>query len=273
MVLATHDNPSGSSRATNQLWVPGVPGYGGVQVPSTVDGVVVMLHSGVTVIPVVPSLLAYQVLAPGLYALANNLVAANWAVLWPSYPEEGQGNVVPIQALINDLESATSSSGQQLATTTGNWWDDVLTCCGRRWPGKKIAVAGWSEGAFMALKTAALRPGQVIGGIAHEPATIWGNVVDAPFNFTGVSSPNYDLSATALDAVTEPFLVGYGTNDMTVGYSSAGTGGTPVSNTQAMIAAAGANISANSTADTHEMTGTDVTTYTDYFASTLAPLR
>ena len=147
----------------------------------------------------------------------------------------------------------------------------------------KTVAGGFSMGAYKAMEVAINRT--VLGLIAHCPPTLFGNIGNTytpPENFSLITWTGMNLSTTALNAVTDPSIIGYGTGDLAVGYNLAGTGGTPVSNTDAIITAAGiaqpGKCTRNATADTHEFTGTpsgagnDAATYAAWVASTMDPL-
>lgn len=273
MTLSTHCNGfTGNPLASGQVPVPGVPGYGGVDLPSgTVSGVCVMLHGLLPYVLPGQSLPSYKLFGEGLGTLSADLTGDNWAVLWPSYPSEGAGNVNSATALIADMNSATSGGGTQYLTTVLEWWDHVVLYIHQTWPGQKIAVAGWSEGAFMACTIAARKQSTIIGGVAHEPATIWNNIT-ALTGYTFPTVANLNLSTSALSGVTVPFMVSYGTADNFVGWQNPG-GSFPTSNTDAMITNGGSGVVRNSTADTHQLTSTDATTFHSFFTGHLNGLR
>lgn len=269
-----------NSLAANELGVPGVPGLGQQFVPGTVKGVCVMMHGLQTLpepVPQVPVDVT-GILPEYLATWKNDLVADDWVVVYPSHPEDGFASGVGAQAIYNDVNADTGHGSRYLQTMLW-WWDHIVDYIHTNWPGQKIMVCGVSEGGYYVLQIAANRGSTIIGGIAHVPSTIWSNVnptFTPPVNFSTTTTTGMDAGTTLLNGVTVPLMVSYGTNDIAVGYDTAGTGGTPVSNTDAMITnavAAGRPITRNSTTDNHELLLADVTTFMSYTTGTLDLLR
>lgn len=279
-MIITHCDPTGAGPAAHQLGVPGVPGLGSVQVPATVDGIAVMLHGLFTATPTIPITPADTggILPNYFGTWAADLLADNWVVLEPSHPEDGWAAGPPLGGLWDDV-SNDATFGARYLNTVLLWWDHIIGYCGQRWPGKKIALFGFSMGGWMGFQIAANRQSTVLGGVVHCPATIWSNANPAftpPDNFGTLTTTGMDAGATILNSCTKPLMVSYGTADAAVGYDAAGTGGTPVSNTDAIITnavAAGRPITRNATTDNHELLSADVTTFMSYVTGTLDPLR
>lgn len=265
--------------ATNQLPVPGVPGLGSVYVPSTVNGVAVILH-GLQVAPRPSPLTAEDDAGGGFFPTSfgtwkTDLLADHWAVVYPSRPEDGYYSGLGAQAIYNDVNS-DAGHGLQYLTTLLHWWDHVKVYCSTNWPGKAVILCGFSAGAYTGLQIAANRQADILGAVLHAPATIWHNVGSGftpPVVFSSTTTTGMDAGTGILDSVTVPMMVSYGTADSAVGYDLAGTGGTPVSNTDLIISNAGANVTRRSTGNDHYFNGTDVTAFMSYITGTLDPLR
>lgn len=282
-MVATHC-PSAAAGTLNpgQLACPPVPGYGTVHVPSTVDGVCVYfngLADAMTQPPFIPAD-SGGILPSAAGTWVTQLVADNWAVVFfPSYPETAYPGD-PAAGIVADVTSATGGNGLQYLTTLGLMWSHILDYCHANWPGKKIIVVGFSQGGFTTLVMAQYHLSTIIGGVIVNPATLWENInpiFTTPLTFSSYNWSAMDAGPTALNACTKPFLFQYGMTDIAVGYDLAGTGGTPVSNSDIMITNAvnaGMPITRSATTNNHAFTAANVTgTFMPYIEATLDPLR
>lgn len=223
-MTVTHCNPTGTGPAAHELWTPGVPGLGGVQVPGTVDGVMVLLHGLITGQVTVPlPLVDSGGLLPAAWGtLTSDLLADNWAVIQPSHPEDGYFTGVPLDGLWDDI-SNDSTFGARFTNRVLLWSDHIIDYCHAQWPGKKIALFGFSEGGWMALQILANRTSALLGGIAHCPATVWENPNPSftpPHDFATINTTGMDAGPTILNACSVPTLVSYGTADSAVGWAA-----------------------------------------------------
>lgn len=279
MTVDTHCLPSGSL-VSHQLGVCGVPGNGTYQAPTaTLRGTAVLCH-GLDVVPTGPPVYPFDsggILPIYFGTWTADLRADGWGVLSPAYPEDGYAGA-PVAGLLDDVKTDPAFGARYLATTL-LWCDHILDFCETTNPGKPVLLLGMSEGGWHVLTImGSSRSDSFVGGIAHCPATIWSNAspaFTAPYSFAGVNTTGMDAGTGVLDGCTRPVMVSYGTNDAAVGYDLAGTGGTPVSNTDSIITnaqAAGRPITRNATTDNHELLAADVTTFMSYITGTIDPL-
>lgn len=126
--------------------------------------------------------------------------------------------------------------GARVVETLGRWMDhEVRKVWADTAEGIPIVLAGFSLGAWAAIQLAITgsptgMDWNLVGFIAHAPATIWENVYGfgnwpgapasgappaAALNFSGM-----DLSTTALNGVTIPGIVGGSNTDATVGWTN-----------------------------------------------------
>jgi hypothetical protein len=198
-------------------------------------GILVWLHPSFTTdLPrpytVVPS-------ASTLEASAN---ADGWIFAFPAYTFDWsvRGATSTSANISNDCAN-DSGHGSRLQTTLLWWWDHMVNYLASVYgPNRPTILGGFSLGAWAALTIAINRPGTLVGYIAHCPATIWSNItfgnVAFPANTSGM-----DLSATCLNAVTIPGIVGWSNTDGVAGYTNGTPAhGGPVSNTIQFITAA-----------------------------------
>lgn len=281
----THCLPEGSL-AAHQLPVPGVPGSGSVQVPSSPKAIAVLLH-GLQTAPV--AAIGEPTDTGGVLPLyfgtwASDLLADGWVVLYPSYAEDGFDGA-PCAGLYDDVSNDTGFGSRYLATTL-LWTDHLLAWRDANYAGLPIALFGMSEGGWHALVIASLRPHQIIGAIAHCPATIWSNAdpsFTTPVDFGLISTAGMDLGPDALASCPVPVMLSYGTSDAAVGWGIPGEGTCPSSgytlpqSTADLIIVtaqeASAPVTRNATTDNHELLAADVATFMDYTTSTIDPLR
>lgn len=265
MTYVGHCGTSNPTPAAGQLGVNGIPGLGDVQVPATVSGVCILLHplnDYVAQPPFVPTDTG-GALPVVLGSLASLLLADNWVVLFPSHPDDPYPS--PAGAIAGDVSTDTGHGSRYLDTLLLTW-DHMVDYSEHFWPGKKRMVIGLSKGAYYALQVAANRAADIIGAIAHVPATIWSNIPAAytgPADFTTLNTTGMDAGPHLLDAIptTLPVLVSYGTADQVVGWQNPG-GTLPTSNTDAIItnaqAAGRSLVFRNATPDNHEMVSADI---------------
>lgn len=227
MTVLTHCLPTGAL-AVHQLPVPGVPGSGSAQAPSSPKGVAILLH-GLQTEPV--SAIGAPVDTGGTLPLyfgtwASDLVADGWVVVYPSYAEDGYAGS-PCAGLYDDVTN-DAGYGSRYLTTTLLWADHLIAWRDLNYPGLPIGLFGMSEGGWHVVAILASNRGsQFLGGVAHCPATIWSN---ANPQFTGIDFGAADMSGLAiapgvLDAFAGPLMVSYGTSDSAVGYGSSALGG------------------------------------------------
>jgi hypothetical protein len=275
MTVLTHCLPSGAL-GTSEIPVCNVDtGNTTIYLPtggignSKIRGIVVSMHGLPTTNQPIPPVVSADVQQTAFDSYGASfrtmLVNDGWAYLCVPYPEDfyvGVGS----QAIYNDISSDSGHGSRYLAMTL-HWWDHVVNFIHTTYGNWPIVATGESWGGWHTLQVAAGRQSTIVGYSADVPATIISNANTAfttPVNFSLINTTGADITTTQLNTVTVPGIVTYGTNDEAVGYNSAGTGGTPISNTDAMLtnaAAAGAPITRNATADFHEFTNADSGTW------------
>jgi hypothetical protein len=229
----THCEPSGSL-GTDELAVPNLTastittvtpsaGFG----VNAIRGVVVLCHFGFGA----PPISAYPIPLTNAIGLneqltfANQLAADGWVVLYPSYQEDWSP-LIPLQAVYNDVANDSGFGSRYLASTL-HWWNHVIRFIQTTYPpGFPVVTFGFSEGAYRSMLMAAQFPGQLIAAGGHCPVTLWetpsltysGSISFGLLNWSGL-----DLGPTALNGVTIPMIIGYGTSDNAIGYGGTST--------------------------------------------------
>jgi hypothetical protein len=174
----------------------------------------------------------------GAGTLQASLNADGWIFAYPAYPPDWSvnGGITTSVNISNDAQ-ADAGHGSRWNTTAILWWDHMVNYLATTYgAGRPIIVGGFSLGAWAALAIAINRTSTIVGYIAHCPATIWSNIT-LGVSF-GANTTGMDLSATALNAVTVPGIVGYSKTDGVVGWglsTDSGYLGTPQANTNHMI--------------------------------------
>lgn len=283
---------SGGALATNELPVPNLSVASlSIQTPSgglghgNVRGAFVFLHGLQSVNPSIP--FAPQETAGALPVhmgtMATSLLADGWVVIQPIFQEDNSNRLNPAVALYQDVNNDSGDGSRYLASTLHHW-EHMLDFIQKTYPsGFPICIFGFSAGAWRAVSIAASRLAPTIKAFgAHCPATIWSNI-GSSFNPPGLSwsalnATGLLLSTTCLNSCTVPGVIGYHTSDMAVGYSAAGTGGTPVSNTQSIISnASGASSppvgvsNPDGSAGNHVLTTGDASYYTGTWVAGTGP--
>ena len=226
----THCLPSGSL-GTNEVPVP--PIIGGVQIPSgglgsgNIRGIVVWLHGlgspvgGTYANGVYPD--NSNPVTLGCLALCNNLVADGWIVFAPVFGEDGAADGNPSGWLYRDVNSDPGGGSRYLAQML-HWWDHVVLYLNATYGTMPIVPFGFSWGGWHAVALAANKQSTLTAFGCHCPANIpdivW-NFYTNPLDFSQVAYTwqGLDQLPTALNSVTVPGMIGYGTIDNAVGFS------------------------------------------------------
>lgn len=252
-------------------------------------GVVVLnhgLHGGTNTAPpyAIADVLSTAIPALNLYylTLANLLTADGWIVIQP--PQVGD-QYESTQALGIQADITGDSGGGTRLMDENLMWGEYVDCfIVKEWGNVPTVYFGMSWGAYLTLILASTAPQLMVAYGVHCPPTILANL-----NLAALGGPSWaalghgaDILTTNLNGITMPGIIGYGTNDNIVGYNSAGTGGTPVSNTDALITAAQTFNGSirkpvrNSTTDGHGLLLADTQTYanasTGWFATDVDPI-
>lgn len=230
----THCLPSGSL-GTGELADPNIgSAYMTSMIPSgglghgNIRGVIVYCHGLILTQAPVPYPIPSSTVGGSsndILAFANSVVADGWIFIGPSYQEDFF--LGPACLGVNlDLDNDTGNGSRYLASTL-RWWDHVLQFIRVTYGGLiPVVPMGFSWGAMRTLQIASNNTGSCLGYIAHCPATLLSNAAQnftTPADFNNISTSGIDLSATQLNAVSIPGIVGFGTSDPAVGYSMATT--------------------------------------------------
>lgn len=256
----THCLPSGSL-GTKELPVPGIStSTMQVRTPSgTPRGIVVMCH-GVTNGTPPPN--AYVQSGAQWDALSTALVADGWLTVSPPLQEDAAVGALPISGMALDFQNDSGAGARYLASWLHEW-DHIVGWIRSTYGAIPIVVCGISWGAWHALQVCANKASTIFAYLIHEPVTV---ITDLTvFGWNLLSTTAADVGDHALDAVTVPGLLGWGTADTTVGSTHAIAIYTNAHN-------AGRPITSMATSDTHGMTSGAVTTMMAYVTGTLDPL-
>lgn len=232
-------------------------------------GVVVLLHGLVGKTRPMPlQILDVGGIIPEFVLTFSNALAANgWEVIQPTFAEDwAVGD--PSQAIQTDVTVDTGHGARYLAQTL-HWWDHVIAYIaqhyGPTWP---IVPFGISWGGWHALQIAANKQPSILAYGAHAPVTVLSALsptFSTPADYSALDTSGLDAGSTILNAMTKPGILGWGTADAAVGFT-----------TQQAIynaaLAAGAPITSNATSENHLFSTTDSATYVSWFASTVDPL-
>lgn len=160
----------------------------------------------------------------GFANLKSALIADAWDVYLPAYPLDWSVNGVSYFGNVYNDVVNDAGNGARLKATLIEWWDHLREYLeGIYGAGVPILLGGFSLGAWATLTIAKSGNNPPVGYIAHCPATVWENIFAfaAPYtNLTGINFSGMDLSATYLNTVSIPGIVGYSDNDATVGWTN-----------------------------------------------------
>jgi hypothetical protein len=168
-----------------------------------------------------------------------SLNADGWIFVFPvtTFDSSVNGAAYTISNQENDCAADAGNGSRQLNTVL-LWWDHMTNyLAGLYGAGRPTLVGGFSLGAWMATAIALGRTSSLVGWIAHCQATVWSNLNTVGLNFPANTS-GMDLSATALNSITIPGIIGWDKADGTVGWglsTDSGYLGPPQSNTNHMI--------------------------------------
>lgn len=143
----------------------------------------------------------------------------------------------PLAGWYNDAANDSLNGGRFQARILRTW-DHNIDYIEMFYPaGIPVVAAGFSKGALQTATIAAYRSSTIKAFMCHCLPTILENVGSAltpGYNF-GISWTGLDLGPSFLAGCPVPGIFGYNTGDTAAGYDSAGTSGTPVSNTQLIV--------------------------------------
>jgi hypothetical protein len=178
--------------------------------------------------------------------LAADLVTDGWVVIWPLLPGDGVGNLSQVQAVYNDIAS-DPGRGERHLNCRLRWWDHAVPWIyanyGPTWP---IVPIGFSDGGMIVLQIASQRQSTIAAYCAHHPGINPANFNPAftsPVNFGSIDTSGLVVPTNALNSVTVPGMLGWGTVDTAVDYPNSGDLLTPALYSAAL--GAGAPVSPN----------------------------
>jgi hypothetical protein len=258
MTVITHCLPTGAL-AAGEIPVSNV-GDGTVQtyLPSSPKrGVIVGMHGlQVNFLPVPPAVVATNATTAGFedftFQFINSLVADGWVYVAVPYPDDFYSGSSGGLAFYNSVAADPTFGSLYLNHTTLLWWDHIVDYIHTKYAiNIPIISYGASWGGWHCLQITANRASTIAGYIAHVPACIAQNIspiFTSPLNMYTNNCSGCEVGPTALNAVTTPGIIGYGTSDEVVGWAAttfAGTTGTNVNTftgTQTLSVASSANL-------------------------------
>lgn len=177
--------------------------------------------------------------------LSNDLLADGWMTVYAQQCGDLSGPPELLGQLATQLADMTgdpSGTANHWWLATLAWWDHVRAWCdyhyGSDFP---LVPLGFSNGGWIATQVAANRAETISAAVIHHPALQWSTVLADIYGQTGYDTSSIDLSSTALNGLTVPALLGWGTADNVVDplhngdtltaalYSAALAAGAPVS--------------------------------------------
>lgn len=287
----THCLPSGSL-GTSELPTPQISTKNtSIKMPTSTPyrGVVVMLH-GLNGNHDYPWPIPFPIADVGggfpsyQYSFFNWLSGDGWIVIQPPYVGDFY-KTPPINGMKADI-NADAGKGIRFKGTILHWWDHLVEFVNQQF-GKKMPIIpfGFSFGGFNILTVVQNRwnvSPQMIAYVAHASATVITYIPSAILGTGLTDSSGCDIGQHALDAVTIPGVICYGTSDAIIGWGVPGQGTCPSSgytlpfnNVDMIIVnaqAAGRPVSRFQTTDTHSFQSGDVALYTDWFTNVVDPL-
>jgi hypothetical protein len=147
-------------------------------------------------------------------ALCKNLASDGWVVL--AVPAQEDTYVgVPSAGMQSDVNSDSTYGARYLASTL-HTWDHIYQYIQQVYGNWPVISGGFSLGGWRSTSIAQARPQQLVGSFSHQPATVFENVTSgytpgssfATTNFSGLND-----TATELNAITSPALIGYSISD------------------------------------------------------------
>jgi hypothetical protein len=171
-------------------------------------------------------------------ALIANAGSDGWVLDYPAMPVDWSVSAVSYFTSVLNQTSADTTHGQILVNSIVEWWDHYVLYVASRYgtdtnnKGRPIIVAGFSWGAWVAMQVLLNRSSTVVGSFMHCLPTLWGNIPDSFFGYTpgtmaGINWTAMNVGTTALNAVSVPSVIGYGSSDGVVGWGTAGAGTCP----------------------------------------------
>jgi hypothetical protein len=207
--------------------------------------------------------------------LSNALVADGWATIYPALVGDvrSAGQAASIES---DWATDPSGTGAHYVELVLAWWDHVVSYA-RRTIGYNCPIVpiGFSLGAWHALQVAINKASTIVAYAAAHPALQWEPI----FNQAAGSLSSLDLASSALNGVTIPGWLGWGTADTTVDPAHSGDTFTPAMYAAALAAGApvtpncnGTCASSGGTPEVHIFTSTDRACITSWMTATVDPL-
>jgi hypothetical protein len=244
--MATHCLPNGYL-GTNELPVPNISGatittYN----PSGLRRGVIVLHHGLynTTLstPLPPGAVAsnqdgtYSVFG-SLYvaSLCNNLAYDGWVVLLvPGQEDTYAAN--PSNGVQADV-LADSANGLRYQNSTLHTWDHIYQYIQQTYGNWPIISGGISLGGWRSTTVAQYRPQQIVGSFSLQPASVFENLNNYITGWSGINFSGMNDTATELNTITTPSLIGYSSGDAAVWQGGNSTVATINGGTTAVAAA------------------------------------
>jgi len=221
--MATHCLPNGYL-GTNELPVPNISGAT-ITTYNPASGLrrgVIVYHHGLYTqslsTPYPPGgqfTDNYQILGSAFQdALCKNLANDGWVVLAVPAQEDAYAGV-PSAGLQSDVNSDSTYGARYLASTL-HTWDHIYQYIQQVYGNWPVICAGASIGGWRSTSIAQARPQQIVGSFSHQPATVFENtptLYTPGSNFATTNFSGLNDTATELNTITSPALIGYSTSD------------------------------------------------------------
>ena len=146
--------------------------------------------------------------------LMANLAYDGWVVLVVPAAEDNYP-AIPANGVQADV-LADSANGLRYQNSTLHTWDHVYQYIQQTYGNWPIIAAGTSLGGWRSTTIAQYRPQQIVGSFSHQPVSVFENANNYATGFSALNFSGMDDSATELNNVSGPTLVGYSNNDTAV---------------------------------------------------------
>lgn len=283
----THCLPNNGTLGTDECPVPPVPGTTPIYTPSNplteagagpggTPRAVIWNHHGLSAAGLTPPMQPpADVITDGIggnfATLTNDWTAAGFVVV--SMPQE-LGDFIANQtqdlSIYNDIENDPNTvKGTRHAEGIGHHADHWYLWTKKNYPGLPIVCFGMSWGGMYTLQMVTQRPQYFKGYGIHHPVSVPGKLHPSfgPNLSTITFTTGLDVPSTALNNITYPGYIGWGTSDFAVDYPNSGDLLTPAIYSSAS-GSSGTHVTSNSQAEAHVMSSTDVSAVMAWFGTT-----
>ena len=204
-------------------------------------GVLIYCHPSENSNPYMPLIAPTSATSGGTNCIGDFLttMATNgWLGFYPALPVDFALGLVSYPQTMATQTSSDGTHGTTFTDTLGpqfDHWGNWIKAEYNLTTLPPIVLAGWSLGAWWALRTALQKPTEVVGCVAHALPTLWENLnFGVPPGtetnpFSSITCTGIDLSTSSMSGYTVPTIIGFNGQDDSVGYATPGTGTMPAS--------------------------------------------